>query len=98
MKPTDREFTARLMRRQAALSIKVAAAFLVILLGLPLMNLYAPDLMATHVLGFPLTWLILAILFYPVTWFLASTFVRRTEEIEHEQAEEGRGLGMGDPQ
>ena len=83
------------MKRQAALGLKVTAAFLVVLLGLPLLNAFAPDLMATKVMGFSLTWLILAILFYPVTWFLAWTFVKKTEAIEHEQTIEGRERGLG---
>jgi uncharacterized membrane protein (DUF485 family) len=82
------------MRRQASLGLKVTAVFLVILLGLPLLNAYAPALMATRIGGFPLTWLVLAILFYPVTWALAWFFVKRTEELEHEQAAEGRERGI----
>lgn len=83
------------MRRQAALGLKVTAAFLVVLLGLPLLNTFAPDLMATRVFGFSLSWLILAVLFYPITWWLAWAFVKRTEQIEHEQTIEGRERGLG---
>ena len=83
------------MRRQAALGLKVTAAFLVVLFGLPLLNAFAPALMATKVAGFTLSWLILAILFYPITWVLAWTFVKRTEAIEHEQTIEGRERGLG---
>jgi hypothetical protein len=51
--------------------------------------------MSTRVFGFTLSWLILAVLFYPVTWALAWAFVKRTEAIEHEQAAEARERGMG---
>ncbi|RYG34524.1 DUF485 domain-containing protein [bacterium] len=76
------ELLRRIMRRQAALSLKIAAVFVLILLGLPLLNLYAPSLMATRVGGFSLTWLLLAVLFYPVTWALSFWFVRDSDKIE----------------
>ena len=55
-------FLGSLMRRQLRLSISCAATFLIALLGLPLANYFAPDLMATRVGGFTLTWLILGVL------------------------------------
>ena len=50
------EFLQRLMRRQLRLSIACAAAFCIVLFGLPLLNYWAPDLMATRVGGFTLMW------------------------------------------
>jgi uncharacterized membrane protein YagU involved in acid resistance len=44
-------FLRRLMRRQLGLSIACAATFLVALLGVPLLNYFAPALMATRVGG-----------------------------------------------
>ncbi len=82
------ELAARLMRRQAALSIRVALVFVLLLIGLPLANLYLPQLMGTRVMGFTFTWLLLGILFYPITWFLSAYFVRRSDEIEHQLAQE----------
>jgi len=70
------------MRRQAKLGLRVAAVFVLILIGLPLLNLYLPDVMATHVGGFTLTWLFLAVLFYPVTWLLSWWFVKGSDGIE----------------
>src|SRR5207248_5589057 len=49
-----------LVRRQLRLGLSVAAVFLVILFGLPLMNLLFPELMQMHVLGLPMAWLALA--------------------------------------
>jgi len=72
----------RVMRRQAGLSLQVAAVFIAILIILPLFNLYAPELAATSILGFPLTWLMLGVLFYPITWILSSYFVSKSDEIE----------------
>lgn len=59
------EFLRLLMRRQLKLSLVCAAAFLVVLLGLPLANYFAPALMATRVFGFTLTWFLLGVLFFP---------------------------------
>ena len=72
----------RVMRRQAGLSLKVAAIFISILILLPLFNLFAPELAATSVLGFPLTWLFLSVLFYPITWALSAYFVKTSDQIE----------------
>jgi len=59
----------------------------------PLINLYMPELAATKIAGFTLTWLILGILFYPVTWLLSTYFVRKSEALESAIAEENKGLG-----
>jgi len=80
------EVLRHIMRRQAALSLRVAAVFILLLIALPLANLYLPELMATKISGFTLTWIILAILFYPITWILSSYFVKKSEEVESELA------------
>lgn len=84
------EFLHSLMRRQVRLSIACAAAFLVVLLGLPLANYFAPELMATRVLGFPLTWLVLGVLFFPAVWIISWIFIRRSLRLEDEEVREGR--------
>ncbi|MBN9502603.1 MAG: hypothetical protein BGO01_17615 [Armatimonadetes bacterium 55-13] len=71
------------MREQMGLSLKVAAVFILLLVGLPLGNFYLPDLMGSKVGGLTLTWLILGILFYPLTWVLSYVFVKQSESIEH---------------
>lgn len=81
----------RIMRRQAALSLKVAAVFVAILVVLPLLNLYAPALMATRIGGFSLTWFFLAVLFYPVTWILSAWFVKDSDRIEADIVREEGG-------
>jgi len=78
-------FLHRLMRDQLQLSIGCAAAFLVALLGLPLLNYFAPEFMARRVAGFSLSWLLLGILFFPLVWVIAFLFIKRSialEEIE----------------
>ena len=87
------EFLGRLMRRQLRLSIACAATFVVALLGLPLANYFAPELMSRRVAGFTLSWLILGVLFFPFVWAIAYYFIKRSiwlEEDEAREASEGR--------
>jgi hypothetical protein len=76
-----------LMRRQRRLAISVATVFLIVLLGLPLMNLGFPSLVQMHVLGLPMSWLALAILIYPFVWVLAWYFVSTSRKYEDEFTE-----------
>lgn len=78
-------FLRSLMRRQLTLSISCAAAFLVVVLGLPLANYYAPELMATRIGGFTLTWLLLGVVFFPAVWIISWTFIRRSMRLEDEE-------------
>ena len=84
------ELSRAVMRRQAALSLRVAACFVVILLGLPLVNQFLPQVAQINVGGFSLTWLILAILFYPFTWLLSGYFIRESNTIEKQIADDYR--------
>ena len=79
-------FLHRLMRRQLRLSIGCAATFLVALLGLPLLNYFAPNLMSTRVAGFTLTWLLLGVLFFPLVWVIAFYFIKRSIALEEAEA------------
>jgi len=76
-----------LIRRQLRLGISVAAAFLILLFGLPLMNLLFPELVQMRVLGLPLTWLALAVLVYPFLWCLAVYYVSTSRKYEDEFTE-----------
>ena len=76
------EFLHRLMRRQLRLSIACAATFLVALLGLPLLNYFFPEWMATRVFGFTLTWFLLGVLFFPLVWLISWFFIRRSIALE----------------
>ncbi len=73
-----------IMGRQAALSLRVAAVFLILIFGLPVVNWLLPDLAGTRVGGFTLTWLFLGVLFYPLTWVLSGYFVRESDRLEAE--------------
>jgi uncharacterized membrane protein (DUF485 family) len=76
--------TKKMMGRQLRLSLRVAVVFVLILVGLPLINLYLPDLATTNIAGFTLSWLVLGVLFYPLTWVLSFWFVRDSERLEDE--------------
>ena len=82
------EFLHRLMRRQLRLSMACAATFLIALLGLPLANYFLPDLMATRVFGFTLTWLVLGVLFFPLVWVIAYAFIKRSMALEEAEIRE----------
>lgn len=82
------EFLRTLMRRQLRLSVACALAFLGALLLLPLLNYYFPDAMAFRVGGFPLTWLILGVLFFPFVWAIAWIFIRRSIALEEAEVKE----------
>jgi uncharacterized membrane protein (DUF485 family) len=84
-------FLRSLMRRQLGLSIACAATFLLALLGMPLLNYFAPALMATRVGGFTLSWLILGVLFFPFVWIISFVFIKRSiameeDEVRHAEA------------
>jgi uncharacterized membrane protein (DUF485 family) len=86
-------FLRTLMRRQLGLSIACAATFLIALLGMPLLNYFAPALMASRVGGFTLSWLILGVLFFPFVWIISYIFIKRSialEDDEVAQAQTGK--------
>jgi uncharacterized membrane protein (DUF485 family) len=75
-------FLRHLMRRQFRLSLVCAATFMTGLFGLPLANYIYPELMASRVFGFTLTWLILGVGFFPAVWVIAWVFIRRSMDLE----------------
>jgi uncharacterized membrane protein (DUF485 family) len=87
------------MRRQAALSLRVAAVFIVLIFGMPLVNYLAPQIANAQVMGFTLTWLFLGVLFFPITWVLSSYFVKSSDRIEAECSDWRAVLGReaGEP-
>lgn len=86
-------FLHTLMRRQLKLSIACAAAFLVVLLGLPLANYFAPALMATRIFGFTLTWFMLGVLFFPAVWGISWFFIRRSIWLEEDEVRQVKSAG-----
>src|SRR5947207_2304858 len=84
-------FLHRLMRRQLQLSIRCASAFLIALLGLPLVNYFAPELMARRVAGFTLGWFLLGVFFFPLVWVIAFYFIKRSSALEQIEAARVQG-------
>lgn len=84
-------FLSELMRKQLKLSISCALAFLVLLLGLPLANYFLPEVMASNVFGFTLTWLILGVLIFPFVWIISYIFIRRSIALENQEVDEAGG-------
>ena len=82
------EFLHSLMRKQLKLSIACALSFLLVVLGLPLANYFAPDLMLTRIMGFTLTWFLLGIGFFPAVWAISFYFIRRSIALEQEEVAE----------
>ena len=83
-------FLRQLMRRQLRLSIVCAVTFLIALLGLPLLNYFFPEAMATRVFGFTLTWFILGVLFFPFVWIISYVFIKRSIFLEEEEVREAK--------
>jgi uncharacterized membrane protein (DUF485 family) len=81
------EFLSGLMARQLKLSIACAAAFIVLLFGLPLLNYLLPDVMAQQVGGFTLSWLVLGVLFFPYVWIIARIFITRSIALENAEVQ-----------
>ncbi len=71
------------MRRQLKLSISCAAMFVIALFGLPLANYFFPELMATRIFGFTLTWFILGIAFFPFVWLISFAFIKKSIALEN---------------
>jgi uncharacterized membrane protein (DUF485 family) len=82
------DFLHALMARQLKLSIACGACFAVLLIALPLLNYFAGEFMAQRVLGFPLNWLVLGVLFFPFVWIISWQFIRRSLRLERSEVEE----------
>ena len=89
------EFLRGLMKRQLKLSISCAAAFLLLLFGLPLLNYLLPDLMAKRVGGFTLSWLVLGVLFFPYVWIIAKWFIVRSIALEDAEVKSAQSVQAG---
>jgi len=80
------EYLHKLMASQFALSFKLFLVFIVILLGLPVMNYITPELMNARMFGFTVTWFFLAVLIYPITWLISWAYVKSSIALEEKAA------------
>ena len=86
---TQEQLLKIVMRRQAGLSLRVAALFLLPLLALPWINQSQAACMNSRLFGFSVTWLLLGICFFPLTWLLSAYFVHKSDGIEAECTRSG---------
>lgn len=77
-------FLEALMRRQLRLSLAIAAVFLIIIGGQPLLPLIWSGYGDISILGFPLPWIVLGGLSYPLMAVLGILYVKRAEAIDDE--------------
>ncbi len=85
--PVGDIFLAALMRRQLALSLRVAATLAVALGSQPLVAWLWPAYGTVHVFAIPLPWLVLGIGSYPLMIALGLYYVRHAETIDDEFSE-----------
>lgn len=85
------DFLRSLMRKQLKLSITCALAFLLVLLGLPIANYFAPELMAKRIFGFTLSWFLLGVGFFPAVWCISFYFIRRSIALEEDEVRSVKG-------
>jgi uncharacterized membrane protein (DUF485 family) len=90
-------FLQSLMRGQRRLSAACAAAFMLVLLGLPLLNYVWPEILGRRVFGFTWTWLILGVLFFPFVWLIAFVFIRRSIQLEQREVAQVRPTAEAEP-
>lgn len=80
--PADAERAARNYRLQRRRGVPAVIGICVLLLGLPVVLRLAPGLTEVRLLDVPVSWLVLAVLPYPLMVLLARWQLRRAERIE----------------
>jgi putative solute:sodium symporter small subunit len=85
--PVGEIFLGALMRRQLALSLRVAATLVAALGVQPLVAWLWPAYGALRVFGVPLPWLVLGVGSYPLMIALGLYYVRHAETIDDEFSE-----------
>jgi hypothetical protein len=77
-------YMTSLLRAQLRLAVLVLLAVVALVAGLPLAFYAAPRLFAVHVLGMPLSWVLLGFAVYPVLLLLGWLYVRSAERNERD--------------
>ncbi|WIX79084.1 hypothetical protein QRX50_48510 [Amycolatopsis carbonis] len=85
LRASDAERAAVLYRTQRKRGIPALVAMFALVLGLPVVFAVAPGLDAVRVWGIPLSWLMIALLPYPVMAGLARWQLRRAEKAEDDR-------------
>ena len=77
-------YMSSLLRAQLRLAALVLLALAVLVGGLPLAFKVFPQLSSLHVLGMPLSWVLLAFVVYPLLFLLGWLYVRSSERTEQD--------------
>jgi hypothetical protein len=77
-------YLAALLRSQLRLAVGIVVALALTVGALPVVFWLVPSLTAHHVLGMPVSWVVLAFACYPVLVLLAWRYVRAAERNESE--------------
>jgi len=77
-------YMSSLLRAQLRLASLILLGLAVCVGGLPVAFLLMPQLMATSVLGMPLSWVLLAFAVYPFLFLLGWLYVRASERTERD--------------
>ncbi|MGH3307712.1 MAG: hypothetical protein ACRDOX_08465 [Nocardioides sp.] len=77
-------YMGSLMREQLRLALRVIATLFATVGSLPLLFHLFPSLAGVHVLGIPLSWLLLGVLVYPFFLVLGWRYIRRAEDNERD--------------
>jgi hypothetical protein len=85
--PLGEVLVRSLMRAQLRIALYVFALAGSVIGGLPLLLAAAPGLSRVHLLGLPLTWLLLGVVVYPVVCLAAWAYVRAAERNERDFAD-----------
>jgi putative solute:sodium symporter small subunit len=85
------EYLKTVMGRQLKLSMGISSVFVSIIVAVPLLNKFLPEVMNQPFMGFTLSWFILGFGIFPVLIVLAMLFVRSSNKFEDE------AVGMVDP-
>lgn len=80
-------YMSSLLRAQLRLATLVLLAVGVLVAGLPLLFRLVPDLVQVHVLGMPLSWVLLAFAVYPFFVLVGWLYVRAAERNERDFAD-----------
>jgi uncharacterized membrane protein (DUF485 family) len=84
------EYLKTILSRQLRLSMGIASVFVVIIVAIPLLNKFLPEVMNPPFMGFTVSWFLLGYGIFPVLIFLSWLFVRRSNDFEDE------AVGMAD--
>lgn len=78
------EYLKTVMGRQLKLSMGISSVFVSIIVAVPLLNKFLPEVMNQPFMGFTLSWFILGFGIFPVLIVLAMLFVRSSNRFEDE--------------